>query len=132
MARRRKLVLFPKEKPESTNINIQIQYFGTCLGLFGLRDKDSSCYRLFIELVKTTKVKNPISSQELAYKLNLTRGTVVHHLNRLMDSGIVRVMDNRYFLIDPSLEKVVIQLNNELEELFSNLKEIAVKLDKQL
>jgi len=122
----------PLEKPEEDNINIQIQYFGRCLGLFGLRDKDKSCFRLFVELVKVAKEERPISSQELTFRLNLSRGTVVHHLNRLIDAGIVKCEDNRYQLKEASLEHVVDSVDKELSVLMNNLKEIAKKLDEQL
>ena len=132
MKRRRKLILYPKDNPKSNNVNVKIQYFGSCLGLFGERDKDSSCYRIFIELVKSSKGAEPISSQRLAYKLSLSRGTVVHHLNRLMDFGIVQEFSNRYSLVNPSLEKVIISLNEEFGKLFENLKKVAGELDKRL
>jgi len=67
----------------SGNTNADLQWLGNSLGLFGLRDKDSSCFRIFITLVKRSE--EPISSDEIAGRLHLSRGTVVHHLIKLMD-----------------------------------------------
>ena len=124
--------MFPARKPESENVNVLIQYFGRSLGLFGLRDKDSSCFRIFIELVKGAKSNRGVSSQELAYKLGLTRGTVVHHLNKLIDAGIVKSQQNRYSLRGTTLGEVVDYIEKDLQELIKNLKEVASQLDTQL
>ncbi len=129
---RKKIVLYPASLPDLSNINLNIQYLGSCLGLFGLRDKDSSCFRLFVELVKIAKKKSVISSDELAFKLGLSRGTVVHHLNKLIAAGIVTRADNRYFLVKPTMFQVVEHIEKEVNTLMKNLKKVAKKLDEQI
>ena len=42
-------------KPEKDNLNQELQYLGESLGLFSERDKDKSCFRIFIVLVKSLK-----------------------------------------------------------------------------
>ena len=74
-------------KELSGNVNQELQWIGNSLGLFNLRDKDSSCFRVFITLVKRAKQNTPISSDDVAERLRLSRGTVVHHLNKLIESG---------------------------------------------
>src|SRR3989344_7938323 len=73
------------QKPMRQNINEELQWFGNSLGLFGLRDKDQSCFRIFIELLQATKSKEGLTSDEIAYKLDLSRGTVMHHVNKMID-----------------------------------------------
>jgi predicted transcriptional regulator len=132
MHRDKRFVFYPTRRPQRGDVNLKIQYFGRCMGLFGLRDKDQSCYRLFIELVKSARDGDPISSQELAYKLDLTRGTVVHHLNHLMNAGIVKVSENRYSLKESSLKLVIKSVKLELDEAMENLKQVALELDTEL
>src|SRR3989338_4339773 len=80
-------------KPSHQTINDELQWLGSSLGLFNQRDKDKSCFRIFIELLKDAKqLENNIrglSSEEMASRLALTRATVIHHLNRLQECGIV-------------------------------------------
>ena len=76
-------------KYDAPNINQELQWIGSSLGLFNLRDKDSSCFRVFIILVRTARQNKPLTSDEIAEKLRLSRGTVVHHLTKLMEAGIV-------------------------------------------
>ena len=108
-----KITIINVRRPKYHNINEELQWFGNALGLFNLRDKDKSCFRLFIEIVKSTRKKNPITSDELATKLNLSRGTVIHHLNRLMESGIVVHEKNMYILRVDSLKDLVDEVREE-------------------
>ena len=112
------------------NINADLQWLGNSLGLFGLRDKDSSCFRIFITLVK--KSNAPLSSDEIAERLNLSRGTVVHHLIRLMDSGIVIREKEGYLLREPSLLRLIDDLKRDTEFVFAELKEVAKEIDERI
>ena len=118
--------------PPPKNINEELQFLGTSLGLFGLRDKDKSCYRLFVELLKHAKQHRPMSSDDLALRLKLTRGTVVHHINKLMEAGIVISDRNRYFLRVDKLEQLVKEIRKDLMRTIDDLEELAKKIDESL
>lgn len=128
----RKITLITIRRIPKSNVNQELQWIGNSLGLFGLRDKDSSCFRIFITLIKRTQVNNPLSSDEIAERLNLTRGTVVHHLNKLMDSGIVIREKNGYLLREHNLSKVIDNIKQDMDRMFFELKEVAKKIDKKL
>ena len=127
-----KITIVSIRKPHENDLNETLQWFGASLGLFGARDKDKSCFRIFIELVKNLKENEPISSDEIALKTGLTRGTVVHHLNRLMSSGIVTSERNGYQLKVDNLEHLTDIVKNNVDRAFDNLTEIAKDLDKRL
>ncbi|MBI5072732.1 winged helix-turn-helix transcriptional regulator, partial [Candidatus Woesearchaeota archaeon] len=84
-----RITIIKIRRPVTQNLNEELQWFGTSLGLFNLRDKDKSCFRIFIELLKATKHNKSITSDELADHLALSRGTVIHHVNKLMETGLV-------------------------------------------
>lgn len=112
------------------NVNSDLQWLGNSLGLFGLRDKDKSCFRIFITLVR--KTDNPISSDEIAERLNLSRGTVVHHLTRLMDSGIVVREKEGYILREQRLLKLIDDLKQDTESVFAELQDVAKEIDERI
>ncbi len=114
------------------NINTDLQWLGNSLGLFTLRDKDSSCFRIFITLVKKSNSNAPLSSDEIAEKLNLSRGTVVHHLIRLMDSGIVVHEKEGYLLRENNLQRLISDLERDTETIFEELKQVAKEIDERL
>lgn len=127
-----KITIVKIRKTPPTNINEELQFLGTSLGLFGLRDKDKSCYRLFLELLKHAKLHRPLSSDDLALRLSLSRGTVVHHINKLMEAGIVIAEKNRYFLRVDRLEQLVKEIRKDILRTIDDLEDMAKKIDEGL
>tara|TARA_B100001971_G_C18162821_1_gene522415 strand:- start:201 stop:605 length:405 start_codon:yes stop_codon:yes gene_type:complete len=119
-------------KPVQKNVNQELQWLGSSLGLFNLRDKDKSCFRVFIELVKNAKKGIPLSSDELAYRLGLSRGTVVHHINKLLDSGIVVQANKGYILRVDSLRKLIDEVEKDLRRTCDDLRSMAKEIDESL
>ena len=129
LIRQRKITIVKISRPQHA-INDELQWFGNSLDLFNLRDKDKSCFRIFIELLKATKKQIPISSDELAAKLDLSRGTVVHHLNKLIESGIVIVVKNKYILRGNNLQEMVEEIESDTLNSLKELKRVAKEIDE--
>ncbi len=129
---RQRITIIRSHKPVAEGINEDIKWLGSSLGLFSLRDKDSSCFRIFIELLKGTREKRLASSDSIAYRLRLSRGTVVHHLNKMIEAGIVVNERRRYMLRVNNLEVLVDEIEKDIERACSDMKEIAKKIDKEL
>jgi len=127
-----RITIVKYRKPLKKNINEDLQWFGSSLGLFNLRDRNSSCFRIFIELVKSSRKKKPLSSDELAYKTGLSRGTVIHHLNKLIGSGMVVSEKNKYILRVENLKVLVDEIEKDIKRACSDLKEIAKNIDEEL
>ena len=114
------------------NVNDLLLTFGHSLGLFSPRDKDKSCYRVFIVLVKALEVGIELTSDELALQTGLTRGTMIHHLNHLMAAGIVSNYRNKYFIAVGSLEELVDEMRASVNLLFNDISVLAKQIDKDL
>ena len=127
-----KFTIIRQNQAPKQNLNEQLLLLGESLGLFSLRDKDKSCYRLFIVLVKALKLKIELTSDELALQTGLSRGTVVHHLNRLMDAGIVTNYKNKYFINYASLQDMVQDLRKGINSMLDAVGIVAKKIDKSL
>ncbi len=117
--------------PGTPDINAELQWLGTVLGLFGNRDKDSSCYRVFMTVVRTAP-NGMISSDEIAANCELSRGTVVHHLNKLRDAGMISANEEGYSLTGGSLRGALGELEAELDRLFELSRVIAEDIDRKL
>jgi len=128
----RKITIIKYRLPKQDNVNLQLQWLGDSLGLFGSRDKDKSCFRLFIELLKGAKKGKGLTSDELAMHLSLSRGTIVHHLHKLENSGIVVYEDNVYLLRVDSLKQLVKEIEKDTLNTLIALKKIASEIDKRL
>ena len=114
------------------NINDDLKWIGTSLGLFSLRDKNSSCFRIFINLLRRARERRLTSSDELAELTGLTRGTVVHHLNILMDAGIVVREQKGYILRTDRMEVLVQVIRHDVNTAFDEIEAIAADIDKHL
>ena len=126
------ITIFNLRKPIERNINEELQWLGSSLGLFNLRDKDKSCFRVFIELIKNAKFGKPLSSDEIAYRLGLSRGTVIHHINKLIDSGIVLQAERGYILRVSTLKELINEVEKDLRRTCDELKEMAEEIDRSL
>ncbi len=127
-----KVTIVTSRKPHERTVNEELQWFGQSLGLFNLRDRDKSCFRVFIELLKSAKRKEPLSSDDLAVKLGLTRGTVIHHINKLIEAGIVVPGKKKYLLRVDNLRALVEEIEKDIERACSDLKEVADDIDRRL
>lgn len=126
-------IIKTRSEPDKHNINELLQWLGGSLGLFNPRDKDKSCYRVFLALLKDLKANSAgLTSDELALMTKLSRGTVVHHLNKLMESGIVITERGRYALRVDTLEELVAEVRASVNKTFDGMKDVATYIDQQL
>lgn len=128
----KKITITYIENIPKDNINDELKWFGLSIGLFNMRDKDKSCFRIFIELLKAAKKNSGFTSDQLAQKVGISRGTIVHHLNRLMSSGIVVYNGNVYTLSSPTLTEMTKRLEHDLLKTLKNLEKVTKHLDETL
>jgi len=128
----KKIILVKIRRGATEDVNRELQWLGNSLGLFNLRDRDSSCFRVFITLVRKANDNKAMTSDEIAERLHLTRGTVVHHLTKLMDSGIVVREREGYLLRERDLSTVIKDIQRDMEAMFSELNEVAKEIDERL
>ena len=129
---RQRITIVNIRKPAEHNVNQELQWFGSSLGLFNLRDRDKSTFRVFIELLRSAKTDAPLTSDELAAKLSLSRGTIVHHINKLMESGLVIHEGNRYTLRVDNLKALIEEVEKDIKRACDDLKEVAKEIDSRL
>ena len=127
-----KITIIKIRKPVRSEINEELQWVGASLGLFNLRDKDRSCFRIFVELLKSSKIGNGLSSDEIAFKSGLSRGTVIHHINKLIESGLVIVEERKYILREAKLEPLIDEVEKDILRSLDGLRAIAKDIDKKM
>ena len=122
-----KITVVRVRKPKEQDINDELQWISRSLGLFSERDKEKSCYRIFLALLKEHK---PMSSEDLADFTNLSRATVLHHMNKLIESGMVVSEHERYLLRDDvdklidDIEADIISTLNEVRKTTRHIKQV--------
>ncbi len=122
-----KITVVRVRKPKEQDINDELQWVSRSLGLFSERDKEKSCYRIFLALLKEHK---PMSSEDIADFTNLSRATVLHHINKLIESGMVVSERERYLLRDDvdklidDIEADIISTLNEVRKTTRHIKQV--------
>lgn len=129
---KRKITIINVRHALNESLNDKLRWFGNALGLFGERDRDKSCFRIFITLIKAKKFHKGLSSDEIAEQLQLTRGTVVHHLNNMIERGIIVTNNRKYELRADNLEDLIQLLKDDAINTFNNLNSSAEELDRVL
>jgi predicted transcriptional regulator len=117
------------KKPKVSDLNQDIQIISQSLGLFTKRDKERSCFRVFVEILKN---KKGLTAEEITLNTNLTRATVIHHLNYLMKAGLIIKKGHRYCLRCESLEKLIHDIDKDINKALTDLNQLARNIDKQL
>ena len=129
-----KITIYGGTKPpiEPLDVNKDLQWFCTSLGLVGNRDRNLSTFRIFITLLKASRQGKLLSSDNIAYETSLSRATVIHHLTKLSTSGIILEEHERYKLAVDNLEELVKHVKLEIAQSMADLEEISKRIDEQL
>ncbi|MEM4240315.1 MAG: helix-turn-helix domain-containing protein [Candidatus Woesearchaeota archaeon] len=120
------------KKPLNVSLNEELKWFGSSLGLLSERDKDSSMFRVFIELVKSTKKHTALTSEQISLTVGLTRGAVIRHLKKLTNAGMVVHEGRRYSLRDDNLARLMEELKKDINRSLDDLHTVAQEIDAQL
>jgi len=119
--------------PPLGSINEDIDFICKSFGYFSQRDKQDTAGKIFKLLVKEAcEPDQRLSSDEIAEKLNLTRGAIVHHLNSFISAGLVVKEHNRYRLRSCSLQKSIEEIKTDIERIMRQMLKIAIDIDESL
>lgn len=125
-------VLLSVRKPPTIEYETDLEWICRTFGFLESRDKKKTAFLIFKALVEATVHNKGLTSDELAEKVGLTRGTMIHHLNKMMKSGLVIFHEGSYKLRERSLKNTVEEIQRDLTRLFENLLEVAESLDRTL
>ncbi len=127
-----KYVILDLRMPSSAEFDGDVEWVCKCFGFLESRDKEKTATRVFRALLEAMKDRKGLSSDELAEKTGLTRGTMVYHLNNLIQSGLVVHREGRYELRGMSLQRTVQEIKRDISRVFENIEHVAKGIDETL
>jgi predicted transcriptional regulator len=128
-----KILIKKVRSPAPGNINDDIDFICKSLGYFSQRDKKETAGEIFRILVKEACAPNQwLTSDQIAEKINRSRGAVIHHLNNFIFSGIVIKEHNTYRLRSPSLQKSMEEVRTDIDRIMDQMIKIATEIDEKL
>ncbi len=128
----KELNLIKIKKPTGNDPNRHILWLCETLGLIGKRDKEKNCFKIFSEVVKANKEKRSITSKGISKILKISRSNVIHYLHKLLDSGLIIKIGNKYELREDNLTLLINEVEKDVKLIFEDLKKVALEVDKGL
>lgn len=116
--------------PPKADSERDLEWICRSLGFLESRDKKKTAFRIFKALLESARDDKGLSSDELAAKLSLTRGTMVHHLNKMIKSGLVIHHEGNYKLRGRGLKSTIEGAHRDVNRIFKNLYKIAESIDR--
>lgn len=124
-----RIVIRRIEPPFERNADQEMVWLCQSLGLSPV-NKDKSTVDIFKLVVRATEDGKGISSTEVAEKINLSRGAVIHHLNNLQLAGLVIKEGRNYFARSRSMVRTVQEVEEDIKRIFMRMQETAREIDK--
>lgn len=125
-----KIVIRDVELPDSKKPDAMIRWF---LAVFDLGDGNEANgieAQILGALVRASYKGEGISSSELKLNPDVARSTVIYHLNRLLELGIIVKRGRKYYLRATEMSKVMEEIEYDLEREMQRMVDIAKEFDR--
>lgn len=119
-------------KLSTVNVEEDLKWICRSFGFFESRDKKRTAYRIFKAIVEAARHNGGLSSDELAEKLALSRGTMIHHLNKMIKSGLVIHHEGQYKMRGRNLKSTIEEIQRDLNRIFEDLENVSETVDEAL
>ncbi|MCL6088960.1 MAG: helix-turn-helix domain-containing protein [Candidatus Marsarchaeota archaeon] len=106
-----------------------LESFCRSMRILSARDMDGTVTVVFRSML--TEGRQPVGSSELAQLTRLNRVTIIHHLQRLEQMGLVEHTERKYRLRVHDLSEAVEQMREEMMRSFEEAEVMALELDRQ-
>ncbi len=126
-----KIIIRKSPRPYSDDSDEIFRWFCRSFGIFENIDKDKVASSVFRTVYISNKQGDKLSSTDLAKKVGMSRGSVINHLNNLMERGLVVKNGRFYFVRRQSFYDLVRDLEDEVDSIFSRMHELAKHLDEE-
>ncbi len=124
--------IFTVRKHPTIDVERDLEWICRSFAFMEPRDKKRTAYNIFRTIVETARTNEGSSSDQLAEKLALSRGTMVHHLNKMIKSGLVIHHESQYKLRGRSLKSTIEEVRRDINRIFDDLRTVAVTIDDSL
>lgn len=125
-----KIVIRSIETPTTKKPDAIIKWFCEALGIAAGNDDSDVEERIFRALAYAALNNEGVSSTDLTAGGKLARSTIIYHLNRLMDMGLITRRGRKYRLRATNLSKMVKELEYDLDREMSRMLDVAQEFDR--
>lgn len=128
----KRFVLAEIKKPKEEGVDSDILWMCECLGIITPRDRDRTSTKVLKVMLRAAKEEEHLSSDDIAERVGITRGTAVHHIKRYMRSGIIIKQHTTYELRTHCLRDTLDEIELDMERTIKRMKQLAEEIDEEL
>lgn len=126
-----KIVIKRVERPFSGSLDEEFEWLCRSLGFFEPIDRAKTAASVFKEVVAATEKGKPLTSAQLAKRVEMSRGSVVNHLNNLQRSGLIVRQGRSYLARSRSVFRTIEEIEEDIERIFEKMKKTAREIDEE-
>jgi predicted transcriptional regulator len=119
-------------EPVKNKLNEDIEWICNSLGFVTSRDHDKTAFRILKALIQSAKEGGGLTSEELTAYVEPTIGSVIYHLKKLMNAGLVVKLDSSYELRMNSFLKTIEEIERDISGALADIKKIAKDIDDKV
>ncbi len=125
-----RIVIRQVNRPSKEDINKIIEWF---CEVFDLANKGNELEpAIFREIVSSSMQGDGVTSKELTKELDMPRSTVIYHLNRFIDTGLVVRKGRMYQLRSEDLASTIEDIQADMFREFGRMISLAQRMDEML
>ncbi len=117
------------EKPDEKDPVKIIRWFCAAFGLSG-NNEDSIEEQIFRDFAFSAQKGEGLSSSELKFDRTVARSTVIYHLNRFIEVGLIVKKGRRYYLRAADMSKVIEEIEYDIEREMQRMLDTAREFDR--
>ena len=118
-----------RQFPEQDTVE-DLRWICHALSLVTPRDKSETVISVVQTILKATREGKGLPSDDIAEHVGISRGTVVHHIKRLIRAGFVVQKGHHYELRELSLERTIELIKDDVCRFIDDIMEIGKSIDK--
>ena len=120
------------QKPDDRDPNKMLKWFCAALGLSSDGRGSSIEEQILKELAYSARLNRGMSSSELKFDRVIARSTVIYHLNRFIDTGVIVKRGRRYYLRANEMSKVIEEIEYDIVKEMQRMLDTAREFDRMM
>ncbi|MEM0149430.1 MAG: hypothetical protein QXW10_00855 [Candidatus Micrarchaeaceae archaeon] len=127
----KKIVIRSVDKPlKSKSPDALISWFCEALGLSGEGESDSIESEILKKFLMAAQKNIGISSSNIKLGKGVPRSTVIYHLNRLIESGLIVKRGRKYYMRAQALSTSIEEIEYDIDREFQRMIDMAKEFDR--
>lgn len=127
-----RLVIRFVERPDSEDPEKIIRWFCEVLGLSSGNANNNIEEQILKSFIDAAQQDKGLSSSELKLDTTLARSTVIYHLNRFIESGLLIKKGRKYYLRASEMQKAIEEIEYDVNREMRRLLDTAKMFDRML